>query len=82
MDKLWCFVSVEFPDDPNVAGMTYWYLCDDESVEVGDGVIAPLGRHNNLQQGVVRARIHEYEEEAPFPFHLIKGIKRVIKSKE
>ena len=38
------FAAVEFVDDPNVVGLTYWYLCDFEEVAVGDVVTAPLGR--------------------------------------
>ena len=48
------FVSVEFPDDINVVGYTYWYLCEFEGVDIGTLVIAPLGSHNRLQTGVVR----------------------------
>ena len=77
-----CFVSVEFPDDPNVAGNTYWYLCDDESVKVGDGVIAPLGRHNNVQQGVVRKVDFRTAQNSPFPFEIIKKVTKVLKNKE
>ena len=56
-----CFTAVEFPDDPNVVGIKYWYACTYEDVKVGDGVIAPLGRHNNLQKGIVREVRFEYE---------------------
>ncbi|MGN0814174.1 MAG: hypothetical protein ACI4MH_02965 [Candidatus Coproplasma sp.] len=78
-DKM-CFVWVEFPDDPNVAGMKYWYVCDFDGAEVGDRVIAPLGRHNNTQEGVIReVRITE-DYNSPFPLYLIKGIKKLIKT--
>ena len=82
MDKLRCFVAVEYPDDPNVAGNIYWYLCEDEGVAVGDGVVAPLGRHNRLQQGVVRRREMRLGRDAPYPLAGIKIINRVIKIKE
>lgn len=75
MVELYYFVAVEFPDDPNVKGLTYWYLCDYEEVSVGDLVVAPLGRHNNLQCGVVRKTLHASEFDSPFPFYLIKRIK-------
>lgn len=74
-----CFTAVEFVDDPNVVGYCYWYLCEIDGVEVGDKVIAPLGRHNNLQEGVVRKVIFEEEENAPYPMHSIKYIKKVVK---
>ena len=78
MDKL-CFVSVEFPDDENVVGRTYWYLCRFESAAEGDLVDAPLGRHNRIQRGVIRAVTYAAMENSPYPWYLIKDIKRLIK---
>ncbi len=80
MDKL-CFVAVEFPDDPNVVGLTYWYLCDYAGAEEGCGVIAPLGRHNNCQKGVVRRVLYATEQNAPYPVRLIKRIKEMQENK-
>lgn len=78
MDKL-CFVSVEFPDDENVVGRTYWYLCKFEGAEEGDRVQAPLGRHNRIQCGVIRAVIYAEMENSPYPWYLIKDIAKLIK---
>ena len=75
-----CFVAVEFPDDPNVAGLKYWYLCKFDGAEENDGAVAPLGRHNNLQRGVVRQVRYLPPEEAPFPINLIKNVVKIIKS--
>ncbi len=75
MVDMYYFAAVEFVDDPNVVGLTYWYLCDFEEVAVGDIVTAPLGRHNHLQDGVVRKTLHATEFDAPFPFYLIKRVK-------
>ncbi len=75
-----CFVAVEFPDDPNVAGLKYWYLCPYEGVETGDGVVAPLGRHNNCQTGVVREVRFAPEYESPYPIYLIKRIRKIVKA--
>ena len=77
MEKAW-FAAVEFVDDPNVVGFTYWYLCPFEEVKEGDKVIAPLGRHNNVQQGVVRRVLFAEEQNAPFPMTYIKKIKKLI----
>ena len=74
-----CFTQVEFVDDPNVVGLYYWYLCEDESVLKGERVVAPLGRHNNMQEGVVRSVRFSDERSAPYPVNLIKRIKKVIK---
>lgn len=75
-----CFTSVEFPDDPNVVGYYYWYVCETEGVAVGDRVVAPLGRHNNLQEGVVRRILFADEFNSPYPMYGIKYIKKVIKA--
>lgn len=80
MDERMCFVAVEFENDPNVRGYIYWYLCPDRSVQFGNYVIAPLGRHNNLQKGVVRHVKFADEDGAPFPLHLIKTVKEVVRS--
>ena len=76
-----CFVSVEFVYDPNVVGLTYWYLCDFKGAKVGDWVVAPLGRHNNLQEGVIRKVRFCTEYDAPFPVHSIKYIKELKKDR-
>ena len=80
MRELICFTAVEFPDDPNVAGLKYWYCCPFEYVREGDSVVAPLGRHNQLQRGVVREVRFEKEYNAPYPLYLIKYIKEVVKA--
>ena len=81
MENKLCFVSVEFENDPNVKGYTYWYLCNDIKVAEGDSVIAPLGRHNNEQVGTVRRVRFECEENAPYPMMYIKKIRTVIKTR-
>lgn len=74
MVKFYYFTAVEFVDDPNVVGRTYWYLCEFEEVAVNDIVTAPLGRHNGLQDGVVRKTLYATEFDSPYPFYLIKRI--------
>lgn len=75
MDCKMLFVAVEFPDDENVVGRVFWYGCRDESITVGDGVYAPLGRHNRVQKGVVRKAMFATEEDAPFPLPWLKYVK-------
>ncbi|MCD8372840.1 MAG: hypothetical protein LUD27_06030 [Clostridia bacterium] len=82
MNKLTCFTAVEFPDDPNVAGICYWYACPFEDAEVGDNVIAPLGRHNNTQKGVIREVRWTDEFDAPFPMYMIKYVRQLIKEQK
>lgn len=76
----YCYVWVEFVDDENVRGNKYWYLSKFENAEAGDKVIAPLGRHNGLQEGIVREVRFDTEYNSPFPFYLIKSVKQLIKS--
>ena len=73
-------MAVEFVDDPNVAGWTYWYICPFEGAEEGDEVIAPLGRHDHIQKGVVRKVKYTEEGNAPYPMHSIKMIKVLNKA--
>lgn len=80
MTEEFCFVAVEFVDDDNVRGYTYWYICDFKDVEVDDKVIAPLGRHNRVQAGVVRRVLIADEFEAPYPMYGIKRVQKLIKS--
>lgn len=82
MNEPMCFVAVEFVDDPNVVGLKYWYACPFEEIREGDEVIAPLGRHNNIQKGVVREVRYELPHNAPFPVYLIKYIREVVKQEE
>lgn len=80
-NEKFCFTAVEFPEDENVAGYFYWYICNFPSAEEGDKVIAPLGRHDHLQQGVIRRIVFADELNAPYPVHSIKYIKKIIKDK-
>lgn len=82
MKRMMCFTAVEFADDPNVVGIKYWYACPFEDVKEGDEVIAPLGRHNRLQKGVVREVRFDADYNAPFPLYLIKYVKEVVKTEE
>ena len=45
-------------------------------------MIAPLGRHNRLQKGVVREVRFAEPYNAPFPMYLIKYVKEVVTTKE
>lgn len=74
-----CFVAVEFVDDANVKGYTYWYLCPHDGVSEGDKVSAPLGRHNRLQEGIVRRVTYADEYSAPYPLYLIKSVVKIIR---
>ena len=79
MKNLMYFAAIEFADDPNVAGRKYWYACPFEDAEPGDEVLAPLGRHNNLQRGIIREVRFAKDYEAPYPVYIIKYIKEIIK---
>ena len=67
MDKnLIRFAALDFVDDDKVRGYHYWYICEFDA-EKGDKAVAPLGRHNNLQTGIVKEIRYADEFEAPFP---------------
>ncbi len=80
MSNLCCFVAVEFPDDQNVKGYNFWYYCPIEGAEEGDRVLAPLGRHDRVQEGVIRLVRYAEEENAPYPMHSIKRIRSLKKA--
>ncbi|MBD5584865.1 MAG: hypothetical protein HDQ88_07270 [Clostridia bacterium] len=82
MNNLTCFVAVEFVDDPNVKGWTYWYLCEFDGAEEGDNAVAPLGRHDGLQKGVIRKVLYAKNGEAPYPVERIKKIKTLLKAEK
>ena len=71
MKDLSCFVAIEFTNDPNVAGWTYWYYCPFKDAVVGDKAVAPLGRHNREQTGVIRKIKFAHDGAAPFPIQNI-----------
>ena len=68
------FASVDFTSDPNVAGNSYWYLSEIENLKEGDRVLAPLGRHNRLQEGIVKKVLFTDEQNAPYRIDSIKKI--------
>lgn len=79
MEKLTCFVAIDFTDDRNVAGNNYWYRCPIVDVAVGDKAEAPLGRHNREQVGTVKKVIFAEENNAPYPAEFIKNVRKIIK---
>lgn len=66
------FCSVTFDDGYK----SYYYLADDDSIEVGDSVLVPAGKDNHT--AIVEVVNIEYfsEEKAPFPIEKVKHIIR------
>lgn len=81
MSDLLRYVRVQFVDDENVKFNLYWYLSDID-VKIGDRVVAPLGRHNHRQIGIVRAIEYVNEYNTPFPLYLTKYIVRLAGKEE
>ena len=79
MNELICFVAIEFINDENVKGSVYWYECAFNDIKIGDTVAAPLGRHNRVQEGLVRKIKFADEPNAPFPVQYIKSITKIIR---
>ncbi|MCH5147384.1 MAG: hypothetical protein J1F61_05220 [Clostridiales bacterium] len=80
MERLLCFVRVDFIDDPNVSGYGFWYWSEFREAEVGDWIVAPIGKHNKLQEGIITAVTFRTEDNAPYPFEFIKKIKELKKT--
>ena len=55
---------------------TYYYLTDDDSIEIGDSVLVPAGKDNH--EGIVEVVNIEYfsEENVPLPVEKTKKIIR------
>ncbi len=71
MKRLFC--ALRFTEDENLAGRTYWYVCDFPAEE-GESVLAPVGSRNGLQRAVVeRIKLCE-ERDAPYDMRLIKRV--------
>lgn len=66
------YCSVEFEDGYK----SYYYITDDDSIEIGDNVIVPAGKDNHL--AIVEVVDIEYfsEEDAPLPVEKTKHIIR------
>lgn len=66
------FCSVEFED----GGKSYYYLTDDDTLQVGDSVFVPVGKDGRT--AIVEIVNIEYftEDDAPFPLDKIKTIIR------
>ncbi|MDI9520440.1 MAG: hypothetical protein QM308_04700 [Bacillota bacterium] len=62
------FLSVCFETD----GQEYTYLCDDESVEIGDTVLAPVGNGSKTAWVEVVDILWLPESKAPYPMSRIK----------
>lgn len=64
------FCMVRFP----FAGQDYTYLCNDEIIQTGDTVSAPLGPDNTPTEGMVINVFKAHPKDAPYPYEKIKSI--------
>lgn len=79
MDELFYFVAVNFVYDPKLPHFKFWYLCSFEEAKVGDWIVAPLGHHDRLQDGIIVETRYATAEDAPYPMYGIKRIKTLKK---
>lgn len=72
------FCSVAFEE----GSKTYYYLTDDDSIEIGDFVIVPVGKDNH--EAVVEVVNIEYfgKESVPLPIEKTKNILRKCMDEE
>lgn len=68
------FVNVYF----EWGGKTYCYLCDDELIQDGDEVLAPVGREGELKTVIVDSVELHTAEDAPFPVGKCKKVVRRV----
>ncbi|HBC96765.1 MAG TPA: hypothetical protein DC034_08240, partial [Clostridium sp.] len=66
------YCSVTFDDSYK----TYYYLTDDDSIEVGDLVMVPAGKDNNLAMVKVVKIEYFQKEKVPLPINKTKKIVR------
>ncbi|HOJ12192.1 MAG TPA: hypothetical protein PK733_16605 [Clostridiales bacterium] len=64
------FCSVEFTE----GGKSYYYISDDDTIEVGDLVIVPVGKDEHTATVEVVNIEYFSEEKAPFPIEKAKHI--------
>lgn len=65
------FCSITFDEEAK----SYYYLADDDDLEVGDFVFVPVGKENHKSIGKVVKIEYFSEEDAPFP---LKNTKHII----
>lgn len=68
-ELIYCSVSLD-------GGKTYYYTTEDESIEIGDMVIVPVGADNNELTGEVEDIEYFLPENVPFPLERTKTIIR------
>ncbi|MGI6730317.1 MAG: ADP-ribosylglycohydrolase family protein [Anaerovoracaceae bacterium] len=66
-EVIYCSVSLD-------GGKTYYYTTEDESIEIGDEVIVPVGADGNELTGVVKDIEYFKPEGVPFPLESTKKI--------
>jgi len=66
------YCSVSFYD----GGDTYYYQTDDDTIEIGDSVIIPVGATNAESIGIVEEIDFFLSEDVPFPLEKTKSIIR------
>ena len=64
------YLSVNFGN----SSREYNYLTDDDSIEVGDDVVVPVGEDNVQQVVEVTAKNYYQPDEVPYPLDRIKRV--------
>lgn len=76
-DQKYKFCAVSF----NESFQTYSYLCEDETIQVGDQVIVPVGPQNVELEATVKKIIYATKAAAPYQFDKLKKIITRVKNK-
>lgn len=71
-DVIYC--GVEFGDYSSI----YHYITDDDSIEVGDAVIVPVGKNNREVKAYVAEKQYCSKDDVPYPLSKVKKIIRKL----
>ncbi|MGN0822528.1 MAG: hypothetical protein ACI4NG_02015, partial [Candidatus Gallimonas sp.] len=73
------FAKVRFLNDPVYGDRPYWYLCPFPSAEAGSRVLAPVGRREEMREGVIeRIERGVSEQCAPVPMNRVREIAALV----
>lgn len=79
--KVYFFCVVEFID--NIHSKEYYYLSDDESVEIGDFALVEVsGEKEEKFVKITKIILCTNESEAPYPINATKHLKRILYGRE
>lgn len=74
--KQYLYISAKFEGEENKR--EYAYICEDQSVKVGDTVRVPVGKLNTPKKVIVTARNYYSAVNAPYPVDKTKRVIEIV----